>query len=151
MAYVRIRQKWKLLLRCQGSEDVVVAPKDAAGVGRFLGMVKYFGGFIDQLSEKTKRLRDLLKDNVEFVWETTTKCVRGTQKKLTNCVDLAPFNPCARTFVPTDASSIGLGAVLLQVTEAGVHRPIAFASRCLTSTEQWYTLIEKGAYAVTGM
>ena len=38
----------------------------------------------------------------------------------------------------TDASGIGLGAVLTQVTPGGAHRPFAFASLMLQAHEQNY-------------
>lgn len=47
----------------------------------------------------------------------------------------------------TDASDTGLGAVLLQA-EDGVLRPVAYASKKLTETEQRYATVEKECYAI---
>ena len=61
---------------------------------------------------------------------------------------LALYDPEASTKVATDASSYGLGAVLLQKI-SDVWRPVAYASRCMTETERWYVQIEKEVLAVT--
>ncbi|KHJ39892.1 hypothetical protein D918_10062, partial [Trichuris suis] len=125
-------------------------PNDVAAVRRFIGMVNHFGRFIEKLAEKTKPLRDLLRENVDFVWDAPQQQAFDELKlDLQNSVELAPFNTAYRTIVSTDASSTGLGAVLLQENVPGVRRAVAFASRCLTTTEQRYAQIEKEAHAVT--
>ena len=48
-----------------------------------------------------------------------------------------------------NASSYGLGAVLLQKQPTGELKPVAYASRSKTDTECRYAQIEKGALALT--
>lgn len=62
---------------------------------------------------------------------------------------LAYYWPEKDTIVSADTSSYGLGAVLLQVKDDGSIKFTAYASRSLTSTEQRYSQIEKGALATT--
>ena len=61
---------------------------------------------------------------------------------------LAMYNVKAYTKVSADASSQGLGAVLLQQTTQG-WRPVAYASRSMMDAETQYGQIEKEALALT--
>jgi len=62
---------------------------------------------------------------------------------------LALFDPEKDTMVSSDASSFGLGAVLMQKQPSGEMRPVAYASRSMTETEHHYAQIEKEALAIT--
>ena len=52
------------------------------------------------------------------------------------------------TTIAADVSSYGLGAVLLQRQEDGQDRPVAFASRSVSETEQQYAQVEIEALAI---
>ena len=60
---------------------------------------------------------------------------------------LTLYDPKAATKISADASSFGLGAVLLQKDESS-WKPVAYASRSLTETKR-YAQIEKKALAIT--
>ena len=61
---------------------------------------------------------------------------------------LTHYDPSLPLQLACDASPVGIGAVLSHVMTDGTKRPIAFASRTLTKTEQKYALIDKEAFSI---
>ena len=58
---------------------------------------------------------------------------------------LVYYDPSLPLRVATDASSIGLGAILSHVMPDGVEGPVNFASRTLSTSEKKYAQVEKKA------
>ncbi len=81
-------------------------------------------------------LRRLTKKNVNFVWGREQKKSFDTLKRcLSNVETLRHYKLDAeKTQLVTDASNVGLGAVLLQVHK-GETRVICYASRTLSVAE----------------
>uniref|UniRef100_A0A8C9XI52 Reverse transcriptase/retrotransposon-derived protein RNase H-like domain-containing protein n=1 Tax=Sander lucioperca TaxID=283035 RepID=A0A8C9XI52_SANLU len=114
-------------------------PTDKEGVRRFLGFVTYLSKFIPNLSEEDAPLRQLIKSNVEFSWQPAQEKAFGRLKDLCSHPPvLKYYDPAEPVVIFCDASSSGLGAVLLQD-----DRPVAFSSRSLTDAETRYAQIEK--------
>ena len=65
-----------------------------------------------------------------------------TKEMLTTTPTLSYYDSTKPPVVSEDASSCGICAVLMQSTD-GVLKPIAFASRTLTTAEQRYAQVEK--------
>ena len=125
-------------------------PKKTKDLKRFFGMVNYLGKFLPKLADDSAQLRKLLKKEYKDNWTWNDQLNMEYQKmkeSLSSAPVLAPFSLEAETWLSTDASSYGLGAAIFQKTEDGL-KPIAFASRALTETEQRYAQIEKEALAI---
>ncbi|UYV71739.1 hypothetical protein LAZ67_9000200, partial [Cordylochernes scorpioides] len=85
--------------------------------------------------------------NIEMLrwnWDLkTNKAFQDLKELLTKEPCLAYYNLNSPTELITDASPIGLGAVLILTQQNGIKRLIAYASRSLTDTEKIYSQIEK--------
>ena len=61
---------------------------------------------------------------------------------------LTHFNQGVEIKLVCDASSVGVGAVLLHVFPDGSERPVSFASRVLSKAEKNDSVIHKEALAI---
>ena len=100
--------------------------------------------FVPQLAELTAPLRDLMKQDVDFQWNAPhQEAFAKIQDVIYFQTTLVYFDRNKETTIQVDASSRGLGAVLLQDNE-----PVACASKSLTETECRYANIERELLAV---
>ena len=132
-------------------EAVVTArePQNAGEVRSFLGLVNFSARFIPNLASIAEPLHRLTRRETPFVWGTEQQAAFDTLKsRLANAEILAYFDRNAeKTKLITDASPVGLGAVLTQV-QGGCERVVAYASRSLTDVERRYSQTEKEVLAL---
>lgn len=114
----------------------------------FLGILGYYRKFIGRLSEITKPLTQCLRKgeklthSKEFI-EAFEKC-----KTILTSSHVLQYPDFSKPFIlTTDASNYSLGAVLSQ-GPIGKDKPVAYASRTLSKTEENYSTIEKELLAI---
>ena len=129
--------------------DNMKVPSCVSDLRRFLGMANQLGKFSPQLAEVSQPLRELLSPRQSWQWGLAQdQAFAKVKAELVHPTVLALYDADASTKISADASSCGLGAVLLQKSNE-MWKPVAYASRSMTNTESGYAQIEKKALAVT--
>ena len=127
----------------------MASPKSTTELRRFMGMVNQLGKFSPRIAELSKPMRELLSSKRAWNWgPAQEEAFAKVKAELTAHTVLALYDPLADTKISADASSHGLGAVLLQKQKQD-WRPVAYASRSMSETETRYAQIEKEALAIT--
>ena len=124
-------------------------PRNVAQVRAFIGFVNYYGRFIKNLSPILHPLR-LLNTNTSFTW--TRECeeaFRIAKAEFQKNQILVHFDQKLPLVLATDASAYGVDAVLSHIYPDGIERPIQYASRTLSTTQQKYAQIDKEAYGIS--
>ena len=124
------------------------APTNVEKIRSFLGMTGFYRQFIQDYSEITQPLTDLLKKGVSFKWTQERQDAFDTLKQcLISSPILAHPKQDGMFTVTTDASDTALGAVLSQ-KDQGTDYVISYASKKLNPTETRYHINEKEGMAI---
>lgn len=119
-------------------------PSNKDELQKILGMITYLHKFIPNLSSIIDPLRSLKSRDVAWSWENNhTEAFEKIKELLTSSPVLAYYDVNSDVILSVDARSKAVGAALLQI-----DRPIAYATKALTKSQQPYTQIEKEALAI---
>ncbi|XP_046602593.1 uncharacterized protein LOC124296600 [Neodiprion lecontei] len=115
------------------------APTNVHEVRRYLGLTGYFRKFVPRYAHIAEPLTDLLKMDNEFVWgDEQNRAFESSRAKLTEQPVLQTFDPKAITELHTDASAVGLAAMLMQRDAADKLRLVYALSRRTSEPERRY-------------
>ena len=124
-------------------------PKSAKDVRRFLGMANFYRQHLQGMGTMCCPLTELIRKEkgignpVPFVWtEECQKAFEAVKRSLVSAPLLQPPDWEKEFFLWTNASLLGLGAVLEQEITGGKRAPIAYASRATTTAEKKYGVSE---------
>lgn len=111
-------------------------PSNVHEVRQFVGLASYFRRFVKDFSIIARPLTSLTKKDVPWVFGDEQKVAFNTLKeRLVSRPLLALYDPAASIEVHTDASKLGIGAILLQKIEDKLQ-PVAYYSRQTSPEEQ---------------
>lgn len=118
-------------------------PQSTKALRGFLGLTGYYRRFVKHYGMISKPLNDMLKSG-NFIWTPESESAFLELKQaITSAPVLALPNFDEEFFIETDASGLGIGAVLTQR-----KHPVAFLSKCLSPKNQALSTYEKEMLAV---
>ena len=120
------------------------APQNKTQLHLFIGLCKYLTCYVPHLTDVLSPLRVLTVKSMKFKWEQLhDKVVKKAKQAIANLCMLQYFNIEDPIIIKVDASSIGVGAALMQE-----GRVVSYHSRALTPTQQRYSNIEHECYGL---
>ena len=120
------------------------SPTNITELQKVLGIITYLAPIIPRLSDLPANFRELLKNDTDYNWNNShQKSLQEIKNLICNEASLHYYDPSKKFVIQVDASSKGLGVALIQD-----YKPIAFASKPLTETEQCYVNTERELLAV---
>ena len=123
-------------------------PTTVREVQSFLGLCSYYRQYIKGFSHIAAPLTNLTKKKVAFVWDCSCqKAFESLKETLCSSPVLAYPKPGLQFLLDTDASDVGIGAVLSQVQD-GKERVVAYASKRLTAQQERYSVTRRELLAV---
>ena len=116
----------------------------------YLGLLNYYGRFLPNLSSLIQPLNQLQSKDQKWEWSTACQqAFESSKQALVSSSALTSHYDATKPLqLACDAFPFGVGAVLSQYDADGTERPVAFASRTLSTAEKNYAQIEREALAI---
>ena len=119
-------------------------PTNKKELESFIGLVNYYGRYLDKFAERIESLTQPRRRNVPFKWEKPQEdAFQDIKRALAAYPMIQIFDPKKITTVTTDASETAVSAIISQN-----NHPVLYLSRRLSSAEQQYSNIEREELAV---
>ena len=125
-------------------------PQTKKQVRMFMGLIGYYRSFIPHFATLAAPITDLTKNSApnKVVWNMELQYAFDKLKCLITQEPILKIPDFDRKFfLQTDASDLGVGAVLLQEYD-GIKYPLAFYSRKFLEQHKRYSIIEKECLAI---
>jgi hypothetical protein len=125
------------------------SPRNQKQLRQFLGTCNFHNRFILGYSEYVAPLLPLLKKGSKWSWnQETEQAFQRLKNRFATSIQLAHPREDLPYEIHTDASKVGISAILSQKEEAGEVSVISTASRVLTEIERRYSVCEQELLAV---
>lgn len=124
-------------------------PTNVKQLKSYLGLITYYLKFMKNMATVAEPLYRLLKKGQVWIWgQEQQESFQRTKDLLCAAPCLAHYNATAPLIVSADASPVGVGAVLSIVDDHGEERPVAYASRSLSSSEKNWSQLDREGLAI---
>ena len=124
-------------------------PNSKREVQKFLGFAGYYRKFVKDFATIARPLHRLTERTATFSWMSECQKAFDTLRQQLCSAPILAYPDFTRQFIlDTDASDVGIGAVLSQVDEEGRERVVAYGSRALTKPERRYCVTRRELLAV---
>jgi transposase InsO family protein len=115
-------------------------PPNVKAVRQFLGMASYYRRFVKDFARISVPLTSLLKKDASWTWGSEQNQAFVTLiESLTSAPVLAHFDESADVVLRTDASLLGMGAVLCQVRDGREHVVSYLSRQLLDNEKRWHS------------
>ena len=126
----------------------VPVPSNAKELRSFLGLANYYRKFVKNFAMIAAPLYNLTRKDVPWEWNPSTQQAFDSLKKSLMSTDVLVNPDFEKPYILyTDASDIGMGAVLTQ-NHGDEERPITYISQHFSPRERKYSTIEKEMAAI---
>ena len=124
-------------------------PVKLKNVQQFLGKINYYRKFVPNITETLNPLYRLLKKGTTFEWkQEQEEAFEKVKKYITKEPVLRIYNSNEKCYLYTDASRIGIGAILKQKQDDGVLHPVGYFSKKLLPYQMNYYTTELECLAI---
>lgn len=127
----------------------IPAPTTVKQIRQFIGLTSYFRKFIKDYAIIAEPLTRLTRKEVCWHWGSEQeRAFKRIKEVLSKDPIIQIFNPKLRTELHTDASSMGLGAILMQYDEKNQQHVVSYFSKQTTNDQRNYHAYELETMAV---
>ena len=123
-------------------------PQNLRAVRSFVGLCAYYRRFVPEFSTICKPLFLLTQKGQPFVWGDAQQVAMDHMKQLLMSAPILGYpQPTGMYVLDTDASNVGIGAVLSQVQD-GEEKVICYASKVLNKAQRNYCVTRRELLAI---
>ena len=140
-------------ITCNPQKTEVIAklsqPQTVKDVRSFLGMAGYYRQCVPNFAKVAAPLVSLTRKHARFAWGREQQEAFDALKSLLVSSKVMAHPDTHKPYkLYTDACDYAVGAILVQVDDQGIERPIQYVSKQLSGAQLNWATIEKEAYAV---
>lgn len=134
--------------RFQGIERLKM-PTNKKEARSFVGVVNYSKEYVKDLARILKPIYEVMGATAKFEWgQRQQNAFKQAKAAFMQATPLAWWEEGRTTILETDASEVGIGAVLYQTDQKGKRHTLGFYSQSFNKTQANWSTIEQEGYGI---